>query len=86
MYEIVIYLIAIAAFLAAVRLAKGPSAPDRIIAVDSISSLVVAGIVVISLYFGISMLIDIAIVYAILSFVGTLAVSKFLLGKKISEE
>ncbi|MBN2042918.1 MAG: cation:proton antiporter [Candidatus Aenigmarchaeota archaeon] len=85
MYEITIMLLAVAAFISAVRLFLGPTLSDRVISIDAISSIVVAAIVLISMVFSNRMLIDIAIVYAMLSFVGTLAISKYIMGKKMSE-
>ncbi len=86
MYEYVVYLLAIAAVLCIVRFIKGPTVPDKVIAIDTMSSLVVGIIVMLSLYFRVSLLMDVAIVYAILAFIGNLAISKYLMGKKLYEE
>ncbi|NIP40901.1 MAG: cation:proton antiporter [Candidatus Aenigmarchaeota archaeon] len=86
MYEYVVYLLAIAAVLCIVRFIKGPTVPDRVIAIDAMSSLVIGIIVLLSLYFGNPLFMDIAIVYAILTFIGNLAISKYLMGKKLHEE
>ena len=85
MYEITILLLAVAALISAVRLLLGPTFSDRVISIDAISSIVVAVIVLLSIGYSSQMLIDIAIVYAMISFVGTLAISKYLMGKKMSE-
>jgi multicomponent Na+:H+ antiporter subunit F len=85
MYEYVVYLLAIAAVLCMVRFVRGPTAPDRVIAIDTMNSLVIGIIVLLSLYFGNHLFLDIAIVYAILAFIGNLAISKYLMGKKLHE-
>lgn len=86
MYEYIVYLLAIAAVLCMVRFVKGPTVPDRVIAIDAMNSLVIGIIVMLSLYFGNPLFLDIAIVYAILTFIGNLAISKYLMGRKLHEE
>jgi len=86
MYEYIVYLLAVAAILCIVRFIKGPTVPDRVIAIDAMNSLVIGIIVLLSLYFSNSLFLDIAIVYAILAFIGNLAISKYLMGKKLYEE
>lgn len=85
MIEYVVFLLVVAVFIGFVRLAKGPTIPDRVLAADTINSLVIGIIVLVSLYYANDMLIDIAIVYAMLSFLGTLAVSKYIIGKEMHE-
>jgi multicomponent Na+:H+ antiporter subunit F len=86
MYEYVVYLLAMAAVICIVRFIRGPTLPDRVIAIDTMSSLVIGIIVLLSLYFSNSLFLDIAIVYAILTFIGNLAISKYLMGKGMHEE
>lgn len=85
MIEYVVFLLVVAVFIGFVRLAKGPTIPDRVLVADTINSLVIGIIVLVSLYYANYMLIDIAIVYAMLSFLGTLAVSKYIIGKEMHE-
>jgi len=85
MYEYIVYLLSIAAVICIVRFIKGPTLPDRVIAIDTMSSLVIGIIVILSLYFGNPMFLDMAIAYAILTFIGNLAISKYLMGKELHE-
>lgn len=85
MYEIIIYVLGIAALLCMARLALGPTVPDRVVAFDSLSSVIVALMVVLSLEYNNYMFIDIAIVYAVLGFIGTLAISKYLVGEHLGD-
>ncbi len=85
MIEYVVFLLVVAVFIGFVRLAKGPTPSDRVLVADTINSLVIGIIVLVSLYYANDMLIDIAIVYAMLSFLGTLAVSKYIIGKEMHE-
>jgi multicomponent Na+:H+ antiporter subunit F len=64
------------------RVVKGPTMPDRVVALDAINTLVVAAMVVLGAAFGEIIYIDIAIVYALLSFVSTVYIAKYLEGKK----
>ena len=49
MIEYVIFLLVVAVFISFVRLAKGPTLPDRVLVADTINSLVIGIIVLISL-------------------------------------
>jgi len=75
---------AVAAILfCAVRAVLGPTAPDRMVAFDAITGLLTASLVILGIYYRVSMLLDIALVYALLSFLGTLAISKYLEGRGV---
>jgi len=64
--------------LAMVRIIKGPTAADRVVGLDAINSLVVASMIVLGAAYRQVIFIDVAIIYALLSFVGTLFISKYL--------
>lgn len=66
--------------LASIRLAAGPTAPDRVVALDTINTLVVAAMLALGIGYQQVLYIDIAIVYALLSFISTLYIAKFLEG------
>ena len=67
--------------LATVRLFKGPTSADRVVALDAINTLVVASMIVLAAAFRQILFVDVAIVYALLSFVGTLYIAKYLGGE-----
>ena len=67
--------------LAMVRLVKGPTSADRVVALDAINTLVVAAMIVLAVVFRQVIFVDVAIVYALLSFVGTLYIAKYLGGE-----
>lgn len=83
MYDMIIYLLLVSVSLCLVRAIKGPTAPDRIIAFDASITLVVALIAMLSFLYKSYFLVDIAIVYAVLGFIGTLAIAKYLQGEKL---
>ncbi len=68
-------------FLTMIRLLLGPTAPDRVVALDAINTLTVASMIVLSVAYGQIVFVDVAIVYALLSFVGTLYIAKYLGGE-----
>jgi multicomponent Na+:H+ antiporter subunit F len=75
--EIVLTMLAAAALIAFVRLLRGPSLPGRVVAIDLIGVLSVGLIVVISAATGVAALLDVAIVIALVSFVGTVAYARY---------
>lgn len=68
----------LALVLSFIRLVKGPSVNDRIVAMDLIASVVIGFILVYSIYSKQGIYIDIAIVISLVSFVGTVAISTYL--------
>ncbi len=72
--------ITLSVLLSAYRALRGPTIPDRVVALDNISTNLVAAIIVVSIRAQSAMYIDVALVLAILSFLGTVAAAKYLLG------
>ena len=64
--------------LALFRLIRGPAAADRIVALDLISILIVAFTAAYSVYSGETAFLDVAIGYALIAFLGTVALARFL--------
>ena len=67
------------------RIANGPTAADRMVAIDILGTLVVGFVAIITVLTGKEYLLDVALVWALVSFVGTLALAKYLLGKHLNE-
>lgn len=65
--------------LAFVRLVRGPQAADRIVSLDLIAVLIVAFLGAYAVHSGESAFLDVAIAYALIAFLGTVALSRFLL-------
>lgn len=70
-------MLALAALLAFVRLLRGPTLPDRVVAIDLIGIVVVGLIVVGAAATGERAFLDVAIVIALISFVGTVAYARY---------
>lgn len=73
-------IISVGAFLAVLRALLGPSVPDKVVGVDTLNTLVVAGMVLLGAAYDRTIYIDIAIVYALLSYIGTLIIARYLQG------
>ena len=56
----------------------GPSAPDRVIAINIIGTKTVVIIALISLYYSYDYYLDIAMVYALMAFIATIGVAKYM--------
>jgi multicomponent Na+:H+ antiporter subunit F len=67
--------------LATVRLVLGPTAPDRVIALDTVNTLVIASMILFGVVFQEIIFVDVAIVYGLLSFVSTLYIAKYIGGE-----
>jgi multicomponent Na+:H+ antiporter subunit F len=69
--------LAVALLMAVVRLVKGPTLPDRVVAMDLIGVLVVGVIVVLAGSTGVRATLDAAIVIALIGFVATVAYATY---------
>ena len=63
------------------RVFLGPTTPDRIVAVDTINTLVAASLIILGAAFEQVIYVDVAIVYKMLAFVSTLYLAKYLESK-----
>ncbi len=72
--------IGLAVFLAFIRVVIGPTSSDRLLAADTITTITTAVIVLVAYLLGRVIYMDVAIVYAVLGFVGVVAVARYLEG------
>jgi len=89
MLEIVIpiafTMLALSVLLVFLRLLKGPSLPDRILALDTLYINAIALVVLLGIYLESSLYFEAALLIALMGFVGTIALSKYLLRGDIME-
>jgi multicomponent Na+:H+ antiporter subunit F len=64
--------------LSVVRMLMGPTPSDRAVAVDTITTTVVALLVFLGFIFQRYVYLDVSLVYSVLSFVGLVALARFL--------
>ncbi len=76
MFEFAISCCGIGIIFCLVRVVLGPSSFDRVLAVNAIGSLVILGITLHGFLLGRPEFIDIAILYALINFIGTIAILK----------
>jgi len=67
------------------RIGRGPTAPDRMVAIDILGTVVVGFVAIVTAATGKEYLLNVAIVWALVSFVGTLALAKYLVGRGLDE-
>ena len=77
-----VVVLAVCIIITVARIFIGPGAPTRLVAFDTANTLVVASLVVAGMMFNHTIFIDVAIVYALLSFAMTLYVAKYIQGDK----
>jgi multicomponent Na+:H+ antiporter subunit F len=75
--QITLVTLGVALIVAFVRLVKGPTLPDRIVAMDLFGVLVVGLIVVLAGWSGVHATLDAAIVIALVGFLGTVAYATY---------
>ena len=78
-------LLGMSLFLSFVRLLKGPDLPNRILALDSLYINAIALVVLLGLRLGSALYFEAALLIAVMGFVGTIALSKYLLRGDIIE-
>jgi multicomponent Na+:H+ antiporter subunit F len=72
-------------FLCLYRIGRGPSAPDRTVAIDILGVLIVGFCGLLALVTGQAFYLDVALAWALLSFIGTIALAKFLEGRHFDD-
>ncbi len=77
----IIIVLAGACLFCLVRAVLGPTAPDRVVAIDALTAIISAALVLLGVFYRASFYLDVALVYAFLSFLGTVAISKYLEGR-----
>jgi len=71
-------LISLALILGMARLVKGPTAADRVVALDTLSIIVTAALVLLSYVFKRYIYIDVALIYGVLGFIGVIVIARYL--------
>lgn len=77
--------ISLAQILAMVRLLRGPRIGDRLLALDTMVINAIALIVLLGLYWGTQIYFESAMIFAMLGFVSTVALARFVLRGDIIE-
>ena len=75
----------ICCFLCLYRIGRGPSAPDRTVSIDILGIVIVGFCALLSMETGKDFYLNIGLAWALLSFIGTIALAKFLEGRGFDE-
>ena len=86
MFALVLLVCAICIVMLTVRAAKGPTAFDRSLAVNCIGTVIILGISLHGFALGRPEFVDISNLYAVLNFLGTLAILRFYRNSDVSDE
>lgn len=80
MYITVLIVLALMLFTCLIRAVRGPRIADRIVAVNMMGTMVMVMIAVLSLLLGEGFLVDICLIYALVSFLAVTVISKVYIG------
>jgi multicomponent Na+:H+ antiporter subunit F len=72
-------------FLCLYRIGRGPSAPDRTVAIDILGIVIVGFCGLLGLHTREDFYLNVALAWALLSFIGTIALAKFLEGRTFDD-
>lgn len=82
---IALSLVSLALLLSLVRLIQGPSTSDRILALDTLYINTIAMLILLGIHLSSALYFEAALLIAVLGFVGTVALSKYLLRGDVME-
>ncbi len=79
-FYITIVLIALGISFSIIRFIKGPTAGDRAVALDTMTTLMVAALVIMAAVFDRFIYVDVALIYGVLGFIGVIVIARYLEG------
>lgn len=80
-----LYAVGIAMLMSLWRLVRGPTVPDRILALDTLYINTIALLILFGMYLDSSIYFEAALIIAMLGFVGTVMLSKYVMRRDIVE-
>lgn len=82
---IALSVVGVAMLLSLWRLIRGPTAPDRILALDTLYVNSVAQLILFGMYLDVELYFEAALIIAMLGFFGTVVLSKYVIRRDIVE-
>ncbi len=82
MFNFIFVIIIVSLLFGSYRFIKGPSSSDRVVALDTLTTIISVTLVFGALFFNNKVLIDISFVFAALSFTSVIVISRYLEGDK----
>ena len=80
-FQIFLGVLLVCCFMCLYRVARGPTVPDRAVAIDILGIVIVGFCALLSLVTGKEWFITVALTWSLLSFIGTIALAKYLEGR-----
>lgn len=80
-----IVVLSVGIMLSLLRLFLGPTTPDRVVALDTVNTIIVGMMVAFGAYLEEVVFVDIAVVYALLSFGATMFIARYIESHKEPE-
>ena len=80
-----LYAVGLAMLMSLWRLSRGPTVPDRILALDTLYINTIALLILFGMYLESSIYFEAALIIAMLGFVGTVMLSKYVIRRDIVE-
>ena len=77
-FSVYLIIIIFGVILCLIRMVKGPGAPDRAVAVDTAATVTTALLVLLGFLFKRYVYLDVSLVYAVVTFIGTVAIARYL--------
>ncbi|MFH0965512.1 MAG: cation:proton antiporter [Planctomycetota bacterium] len=84
-FAVAVGILVLSCYLCLHRIARGPTPADRAVAIDILGTLIVGFCALYAITTGQDYYINIAIAWALLSFIGTIALAKYLEGRSFDE-
>ena len=79
-------MLTLALLLSVVRLLRGPTLPDRILALDTMTTLAIGFICVMAIRTGVTLYLDVAIAIGLVGFLSTVALARYVLQRNKAPE
>lgn len=80
-----LYILLLSCLFCLYRIFRGPTAPDRVVAIDVLGILIVGFCAILGIPTGRSWYMDIGIAWALQSFIATIALAKYIEGRDFDE-
>ena len=84
-FQVYLGVLFLCCFMCVYRIGRGPTAPDRTVAIDILGIVVVGFCALMTVITGRGFYMNVAITWALLSFIGTVALAKYLEGRGFDE-
>ncbi len=79
-FEIILGIVAVGLLLAFIRFIKGPTASDKVVALDTMTTSFVSVLVLLGYLFQRFIYVDVSLIYAVLGFIGVIIIARYLEG------